>query len=209
MKKTINLIGINSGTVIVGNIGSEKRSQYSLIGRHANLAARVESYTVGGKVFISHNTLDLTFVPLSIKGKMEVYPKGIREMVKIYDVDGIGEPYNLYLSLEEVELTELVSPVPVRISLIHGKQCSDDTLNAYIFRLSLRKLELLCTEKLEAQTDVKILVGDSAGGPSKAGDIYAKVMASTDNSNSLILRITSLSSASHAYLLGILDSQPH
>ena len=200
-------IGINSGSVVAGNIGSEKRSKFSLVGRHVNLAARVESYTVGGKVFISENTMERVITPISIKGQMEVFPKGIRQMVKIYDIDGIGSPYNLYLPLETIGMAQLMRPVPVKLLTIHDKQCEDNSLSGLITSLSMKQMEVKGEVSLEPQTDVKMEIIDY-GGIVKAGDIYAKVMATSPGNEGLSLRITSLSSESNAYLQGILDSQP-
>ena len=42
-------IGMNSGQLVVGNIGSKKRMKYGVVGRNVNLTARIESYTVGGR----------------------------------------------------------------------------------------------------------------------------------------------------------------
>ncbi|MEH2147220.1 adenylate/guanylate cyclase domain-containing protein [Nostoc sp.] len=41
---------------MAGNVGSQKRAQYTVIGSHVNLAALIESYTVGGQTLISENT---------------------------------------------------------------------------------------------------------------------------------------------------------
>ena len=51
-------IGLNTGDVAVGNIGSRTRAKYGVVGGAVNLAARIESYTTGGQVLISQSTLD-------------------------------------------------------------------------------------------------------------------------------------------------------
>jgi len=49
-------IGINTGSVIVGNIGSEVRTKYGIVGTVINRAARIESNTVGGEVLLGEET---------------------------------------------------------------------------------------------------------------------------------------------------------
>ena len=51
-------IGVDYGDVIVGNIGSEKRMNHSVIGQAVNRAARIESKAKGGQVLVSGQTLE-------------------------------------------------------------------------------------------------------------------------------------------------------
>ena len=48
-------IGLNETEVIVGNIGSSKRSKYAVVGSGVNMTSRIESYTVGGQILISES----------------------------------------------------------------------------------------------------------------------------------------------------------
>ena len=52
-------IGIHTGDVIVGNIGSEIRAKYGIVGNTVNIAARIESITTGGQIYISDHTYRL------------------------------------------------------------------------------------------------------------------------------------------------------
>jgi class 3 adenylate cyclase len=90
-------IGINTGEVIVGNIGSDKRAKYGVVGHHVNFTSRIESYTAGGQILIPERTFEACEGMVQIRGEMSVRPKGFDEDVRLFDVLSMGEPYNTSL----------------------------------------------------------------------------------------------------------------
>ncbi len=91
-------IGINTGFAAVGNIGSAKRMKYSAVGSPVNLAARIQTFSLGGQVLISEVTCQDVKEFIQINGHLRVKMKGIKHSVTIYDVGGVGGEYNLFLS---------------------------------------------------------------------------------------------------------------
>ena len=89
-------IGINSGSVVVGNIGSEKKMKYGCMGSAVNITGRLETLTIGGQIFITENTRNMIKDELLIKSESSFLPKGSPEELKYYEIEGIGD-----LTLEE------------------------------------------------------------------------------------------------------------
>jgi adenylate cyclase len=81
-------IGINTGVVIAGNIGSERRTDYTVIGNEVNTAQRFESNAGPGQILITGNTFDRVKGAVHVRDLGALRVAGKQEGVSAYDVLG-------------------------------------------------------------------------------------------------------------------------
>ena len=81
-------IGINTGIVIAGNIGSERRMDYTVIGDEVNVAQRFESNAGPGQILITGNTYERVKESVQVRDLGTLRVKGKSEGVTAYDVLG-------------------------------------------------------------------------------------------------------------------------
>jgi class 3 adenylate cyclase len=79
-------IGLHAGEVVVGNIGSESRAKYGIIGSAVNLAHRIQSQARRGEVVVSQDFYRLVQPEVRVTRKFEVRLKGIQAPVTLYAV---------------------------------------------------------------------------------------------------------------------------
>ena len=82
-------VGINVGEVVVGNIGTTARMDYTAIGDAVNLAKRLQENVGGGRILLSQSTYERVkdhinvkaLLPLKVKGRME--PEPVYELISL------------------------------------------------------------------------------------------------------------------------------
>jgi len=168
-------IGINESEVVVGNIGSTKRSKYAVVGSGVNLASRIESYTTGGQIFISETVKKGADGLLRIDARQEVRPKGAEQALMVYEVGGISGDFNVALDEKKPVIRELDRPIPITYTTLEGKDAHGSSTDGLILKLSMRSAEISLNADVELLTNLKLYLR-GVDGQIAAKSFYGKVV---------------------------------
>jgi predicted ATPase/class 3 adenylate cyclase len=83
-------VGLNSGEVVVGTIGSDLRMDYTAVGRTTHLAARMEQLANPGSILVTPSTLELVDGFVTVKSLGPISVKGLITPVEVHEVTGVG-----------------------------------------------------------------------------------------------------------------------
>jgi class 3 adenylate cyclase len=187
-------VAINTGEVVVGNIGSEQRTKYSVVGAHVNFTSRIEACAVGGQVLISPATYAPVRDLIQVNGTVQTEMKGVTGNVTLYDVRAIGEPYNVSLTARDHTLSPLERPVPVILDLLHNKILAGTIAGAKIVALAETGARVSLQGEVNQWQDVRLHLLDE-NGAKLPGKLYAKATAVTpgaDGGLQVEIRFTSV-----------------
>jgi adenylate cyclase len=80
-------VGINSGPAVVGNVGTEKRVDYTVLGSSVNIASRLESGVAKpGQLVVSKNTLDRVMGSFEVESLGEFALKGLQQKMPVFQI---------------------------------------------------------------------------------------------------------------------------
>ena len=188
-------IGINTGLVVLGNIGSEKRAKYGIVGSEVNLTYRIESYTTGGQVFISESTLRESGSIVLVRGEKKVRPKGVKKPIIIYELEGIRGDYNLFLPSEDEIFVNLTEAIAMQYTIVQEKHLSNRIFRGRLLQLSKKGAKVQVdpytdNAVLPVFTNLKINLLIDNHTSEMSEDIYAKVRDISSEQGMFYIRFT-------------------
>jgi class 3 adenylate cyclase len=192
-------IGINDTEVIVGNIGSSKRSKYAVVGSGVNITSRIESYAVGGQILISESVRQKAGGLLRIDDQRDVHPKGAESPLRIYEVGGLSGGYNLALDRKVSSLVTLPWQIPIRCTVLEGKDSESKGFEGFVVRLSKDRAEIAFLKPIKILTNFKMNLED-VDAKLSVRYFYGKVMKRSEQDRQIhMIRFTSLPPEVDAY----------
>ena len=197
-------IALNTGECVVGNIGSQQRAKYGVVGSHVNLTGRIESYTVGGQILISQGTSETAETELVLGDELKLGAKGFKEPVTVYELTGMKGTYDLALPTRSEELRKLLREIPLQLAVLDGKHLKEDDVPGKFLSLSMDEAIISCEKELAKLANLRL----RCTGLNRViipGDLYVKVTDVADGTYTL--RFTSVPDEIKSYLRSILANE--
>jgi adenylate cyclase len=168
-------IGVNTGEVVTGNIGSVQRAKYGVIGSQVNLAGRIQSTSVGGEVLVSESTFLALGGHLRTDRSFVIWPKGASSFVRLWSAVGLIGRIHLDLPSSDLSRGGLARQYAVNGSLLlESKIVSGNGFTAQLKVMSQQSGILETDEPLSARCDLKLVI--DSGVKDVRESVYCKVM---------------------------------
>ena len=194
-------VAVNTGNVVVGNIGSEKRTKYGAVGAQVNFTGRMESFTVGGQILISSSTYEHLSNIIDVRNVLQVEMKGVTGKVTLYDVRGIGGLYEVRLAGHDDAPVPVKAVLRVRVRRLDEKTVSENEIEAQITHSSVTSAILIFDQEVRQWENLRILLLNHERQP-LVGEMYAKVLSVTriDEKYEAVVRFTLVSADAYRVL---------
>ncbi len=194
-------IGINTGPVVVGNIGSEMRMKYGIVGAAVNVTSRIESNATGGQVLIGETTYGSVKGSVTVEAAQTVMMKGVKQPLVYFPVLETGPPHPMKLRPQTDGKEGVSISLPFRLWPVEKKRVLDEEIQGETLTLGEHTFTAKLEKPVDSLSDIKLRF-DFCLEAHCFEDIYAKVIDIDTKRKEPIarLRITAIQPSDKALL---------
>lgn len=173
-------IGINTGEVVVGHLGSPLYTEYTVIGDQVNLASRLEAHSLRGQILLSESTYQRAQDFIDVGEINEVQVKGKRGSVRMVELLALHGNPPLIAPRREIRSSPRVAvDMPLAFQLLDGKSVIPHQHAGRIVDLGYGGMYVISPVPLMPFDDIKMALSLSLLS-GELTDIYAKVLRVTE-----------------------------
>lgn len=170
-------IGINSGEVVAGLIGSPLHREYTVIGSEVALAARIEAQSLRGQVLIGETTYRLARDHVLVGEPNRVTVKGRRALSTVYELLGTTRPRLMTVPRREVRKSPRVETLmPCYFQQMHENAALPSLYCGQVVDMGYHGLRMISPVALESCGEIKMALSMQLFG-ARTTDIYARVIS--------------------------------
>jgi adenylate cyclase len=194
-------IGVNTGQVMAGLVGSELYSAYALIGEDVSLTSRIEAFSLRGQVLISESTFARCGDFATTSEPMEVYVKGRAGRMQLREVTGIPSLGTAIPRQEIRRSPRIAVNLPFSFQRLEKKIVVPERLPGTILDVGYHGVLADVGSHLALYSEIKLGV-ELPLVAHRADDIYARVVKQSEKNGVPVsgLEFTSLSPESNSKL---------
>lgn len=152
-------VGINTGLVIYGNVGSLQRMDFTVIGDNVNIASRLESNAPIGGILISRSTYENIYSKVKVTPAKKIKIKGKSDLIEVYElIDKIDEEVIMQRGLPEVFDYSVREHMRVAVKVMAIITKNDKEIHGLIKDISVGGVCLSLNSSVNFKVDEEIFI---------------------------------------------------